>query len=122
LIAGAEVVAAIAKRQRVGSIKSTDALQAIADFSSHFRREYSVAPLTPQIVDRAMAIAPIRALRGYDAVQLSTALTVNEELTAAGIAPITLVSSDIDLNTAAAQEGLMVEDPGAHLDPHDLTQ
>ena len=68
-----------------------------------------------------MAIAPVRALRGYDAVQLATALTVSEELTGASIGPITFVSSDIDLNTAAAQEGLAVEDPQAHADPRDLT-
>jgi predicted nucleic acid-binding protein len=121
LIGGAEVVAALAKRQRIGSIDSTDAQQAIADFDSHFRGQYSVTPLTRQIVERAMSLATTRALRGYDAVQLATALTVSEELTEAGIARITFVSSDVDLNTAAAQEGLSVEDPQAHPDSHDLT-
>jgi uncharacterized protein len=120
LIGGAEVVAALAKRQRIGSIDLADAQQAIADFDDHFRGQYNVTPLTRQIVERAMSLAPIRALRGYDAVQLATALTVNQELTAAGIGRITFVSSDIDLNTAAAQEGLTVEDPQAHPDPHDF--
>lgn len=121
LIAGAEIVAAIAKRQRMGSIDSTDAQQAISDFSNHFSSEYGVTPLTRQIVERAMALAPVRGLRGYDAVQLATVLTVNEELTAAGIAPITFVSSDIDLNTAAVHEGLTAEDPQSHPDARDLT-
>jgi predicted nucleic acid-binding protein len=90
LIGGAEVVAALAKRQRIGSIDSTDAQQAIADFDSHFRGQYSVTPLTRQVVERAMSLATTRALRGYDAVQLATALTVSEELTEAGIARINI--------------------------------
>ncbi|HEY6331036.1 MAG TPA: type II toxin-antitoxin system VapC family toxin [Blastocatellia bacterium] len=105
----------------MGSIDSIKARQAIADFEGHFRAEYSVTPLTRQIIDRSMTLAPLRALRGYDAVQLATGLTVNDYLASAGIAPITFVSSDADLNAAAAQEGLTVDDPQTHSDPWDLS-
>lgn len=121
LISGAEVVAAIAKRERLSSLSSTDAQQAISDFQNHFQAQYSVIALTREIVERAMALAPKQSLRGYDAVQLAAALILNDELIASGSVPITFVSADNDLNNAAAQEGLAVEDPQAHPDPLDLT-
>ena len=120
LISGAEVVAAIAKRERLGSLSSADAQQAISDFQNHFQAQYSVIALTQEIVERAMALAPKQSLRGYDAVQLAAALILNDELIASGNGPITFVSADNDLNNAAAQEGLAVEDPQAHPDSLDL--
>jgi len=119
LIAGAEVVAAVAKRERTGSLSATDAQQAISDFQNHFRAQYNVIALTRDIVERAMALAPRLSLRGYDAVQLATALTVNDELTQSGSTAITFVSADSYLNTAAAREGLRAEDPQVHPNPLD---
>ncbi|MGH9824720.1 MAG: type II toxin-antitoxin system VapC family toxin [Blastocatellia bacterium] len=120
LICGAEVVAAIAKPHRMVAIDSPAARQGIADFDNHFRGQYIVVPLNRQVVERAMVLAPLRALRGYDAVQLATALTARDELTAGGVPSISFVSADIDLNAAAAQEGLTVEDPQAHPGALDL--
>lgn len=120
LISGAEVVAAIAKRERMGSLSSTDAQQAISDFQNNFQAQYSVIALTRDIVERAMDLVPKRSLRGYDAVQLATALILNDESITSGSAPITFVSADGNLNNAAAQEGLAVETPQAHPDPRDL--
>jgi len=120
LIAGAEVVAAFARRERTRSLTAADAQQAISDFQSHFRAQYSVIALTKDIVERAMALAPRLSLRGYDAVQLATALTVNDELTHSGSTGITFVSADSDLNTAAAREGMLVEDPQAHSNSLDV--
>jgi hypothetical protein len=61
-----------------------------------------------------MALAEAHAIRGYDAVHLAAAL----ELSAASLAigtTVMLISADTALNTAAAAEGLAVEDPNAHL-------
>jgi predicted nucleic acid-binding protein len=109
LISGAEVVAAVAKRERMGSLRSTSAHQSISDFQNHFKAQYIVIALTREIIDFAMVLAPRRSLRGYDAVQLATALKLNDQVTTAGDAPITFVSADSSLNIAAAQEGLVVE-------------
>ena len=73
-----------------------------------------VVSLTEAIVDRAMAVAEARALRGYDAVQLAAALQVNAIYIGNGLPPLTFVSADNDLNTVAAAEGLAVENPNAH--------
>lgn len=53
-------------------------------------------------------------LRGYDAVQLATALEWGERLTAFGLARPVFVSADSVLNQAAVSEGLQTENPTDH--------
>jgi predicted nucleic acid-binding protein len=44
LVTGAEIVAAVARKARIGSITLQDATAAIAAFKSHFRTETSPSP------------------------------------------------------------------------------
>ena len=69
---------------------------------------YDVSDL---ILNDAINLANKYELRGYDAVQLAAALRANMERVSLGLAPLTFVSADAELNTAASSEGLMVEDP-----------
>jgi predicted nucleic acid-binding protein len=69
--------------------------------------------MTAMLLNRAMTLAETHSLRGYDAVQLA-AYEVNAFCTAHGLPPLTLVSADSELNTAATGEGLPVDDPNAH--------
>ena len=89
------------------------AAKALARVRRDFGNRYIIAEWTSAIVDRAMSLAERHALRGYDAVQLATALVVNSRLAATG-QTLTLISADIDLNSAAATEGLAVDDPNQH--------
>ena len=50
-------------------------------------------------------------LRGYDAVQLAVALTVNLTLASRQFTPLIFVCADRDLLTAASNEGLPIENP-----------
>ncbi|MEK6304636.1 MAG: hypothetical protein AABO41_28465 [Acidobacteriota bacterium] len=59
-------------------------------------------------------MAEKHALRGYDAVQLAAALKANEERVSNGLAPLTVVSADAELNDAARAEGLNVENPTSY--------
>ena len=61
-----------------------------------------------------MALAETHALRGYDAVQCAAALVIYTHRQTLGMHPLTLVSADAALNTAAAVEGLQVDNPNAH--------
>lgn len=70
--------------------------------------------VTESLADRAMLLAEAHALRGYDAVQLAAALTVDASYRAAGLPPITLLSADTELNVAATAEGLTVDNPNSH--------
>ena len=101
-----EAVSAITRRERGGQIAAADALTAIAQFRSDFARQYRIAELSASLIDRAALLARTHGLRGYDAVQLATALAVRD------LAPtLVLHSADIELNAAAAALGLAVEDP-----------
>lgn len=70
--------------------------------------------LTPRLMARAMGRAETHALRGYDAVQCAVAVEIHCARQARGMPVLTLVSADAALHTAAAAEGLLVEDPNAH--------
>lgn len=70
--------------------------------------------LTPKVLNDAEFLARTHGLRAYDAVQLAAAREVDRLYRSAGLAPITLVSADRELNAAAATEGLVTDDPCQH--------
>jgi predicted nucleic acid-binding protein len=109
-----EVIAALARRGRGGSLTISDVTGAIAQLRQDMADEYHVTELSPGVIARAATLAETHALRGYDTVQLAAALEVNAVRVAAGEPPLTLVSADGELNAAAAAEGLPVEDPNLH--------
>jgi uncharacterized protein len=113
-ITGVEVISAITRIHRSSRISAADAGNAISDFRSDFSSDYRITDVTTPLIEDAMILAETHASRGYDAVQLAAALEVNEQQVALGFSPITLVSADVDLNTAATTEGLTVDDPNAH--------
>lgn len=122
-ITGVEVVAAITRRVLAGHTSKTDAGTAMANFRHDYVHQYNPLDITEPIIDSAMALAEAHALRAYDAVQLAVAVELNVRInaqnTALGIpasaAPgMTVVSSDSDLNSAAAVERLIVDDPRNH--------
>lgn len=114
LVTAAEIVAAITRRQRKNLISATDAAAAIATFKGQFKRQYKVLQVTDTLVDLAMGLAEKHKLRGYDSIQLASALILEAEITANGVGPLTFISADVDLNQAAIAEGLLVEDPNQH--------
>ena len=61
-----------------------------------------------------MTLAEKHGLRGYDAVQLAAAQAINNLCIANDLHPLTFISADKELNTAAANEGLLVENPNNH--------
>jgi predicted nucleic acid-binding protein len=109
-----ELVSAITRRQRRGDLTASDAADALTDLRADFASDYLTIEVTAPLVGQAEALAERHALRGYDAVQLAAAVQVNAILVAAGGAPLTLISADLDLNIASAAEGLAVDDPNTH--------
>ena len=109
-IAGVEVVAALARRARQGSTPHPALMNAIANFRTDFDSRFNVVEISRSLVAAAMDFAERHGLRGYDAVQLAAALQVHREYLAFGT-NCTMVSADVELNTAALIEGLPVENP-----------
>lgn len=114
LLARVEVPAAIFKRQREGSITIADAALAVADFVSDFSTQYQPIGVTIQLAEQAASLAERHGLRGYDAVQLSTALEANEVRNSLGLTKLIFVSADEALNKAARSEALQTDNPNHH--------
>jgi len=112
-IGAVEVMAAIMRRIRSGSILPKEGGNTISRFRADFARAEDVVEISPDLVARALDIVEKHALRGYDAVQLAAAITVHQSTSLIGI-PTIFVSADLELNAAAEAEGLRVENPELH--------
>jgi predicted nucleic acid-binding protein len=113
-ITGVEVVSALTRQTRSGALSPAVTAIALGAFRHDFVHQYYAVDISPTVVDRAMNVAETHALRGYDAVQCAVALVVHMYRHILGMPPLTLVSADTALNSAAAAEGLLVDDPNAH--------
>jgi uncharacterized protein len=110
-ITGVEVVAALTKRMRTGSLTQVATNKAIARFEREFSNRYVLVDASPIIISNAMNLAKNHTLRGYDAVQLASALQANADRISVGGSPLTFISADNHLNSAATAEGLTVDNP-----------
>ncbi|MBI3801180.1 MAG: hypothetical protein HY268_29940 [Deltaproteobacteria bacterium] len=66
------------------------------------------------MIDRAVELTQRHRLRGYDAVQLATALVTAETMQTQNLSAPFFVAADGDLLTAAAAEHLSIENPLNH--------
>lgn len=113
-ITAVELTSAVTRRQRGSAIPANDAALILAAFRQDFALQYRIVELTPTLLDSAVIIAESYGLRAYDAVQLAVASELHGQRNAAGMSPLTLVSADQELNSAATLIGLTVEDPTTH--------
>jgi uncharacterized protein len=113
LLAGVEVIAAITRRRREGSLGADAAAAAIRELRDDFEFLYQHVAVNEPVVEQAMRLAEKHALRGYDAVQLAAGMTLNDRCLNLGLS-ILFVCADAALNTAATAEGLQVENPNLH--------
>ena len=109
-----EVVAALTRRVRSGTIIQPDAAAACALFLADIATDYRIVPIAESVLSRAVHLAQSYKLRGYDSVQLAAGIEINQFCLTLGLPPIVFVSADRDLNAAASAEGMTVEDPNAH--------
>lgn len=111
----AEVAAALAAKHRAPqgiTLKERD--DAMSDFLADCDTRYQLIVVDRHVVEQAVDLTQNHRLRGYDAIHLATALTVNATLTAANLPPLTFVAADDDLLAAARAEGLATENPNHH--------
>lgn len=112
-ITAVELISAITRRERGGTIAPSDASAARNAFRAHLSAEYKIIRMSDALISNAINLAEIHGLRGYDAVQLAAAKEVDSLYTAQGFPHITLISSDNELNSAALAEGLAVANPSS---------
>ncbi len=111
IITGVEVVAAIWRKVREGSLSPLTAAKIVHEFKEHFRHQYRIVEVHEEIVEEAMALVEKYGLRGYDAVQLASAKWLNQRFLEVGLLSLIFVSADEDLLAAAQAEGLVTENP-----------
>lgn len=113
-ITSVEIVSGLIRRQREGLLakRKAHALRLIID--RHSAREYRVIGLSAHIIERAENLLETHPLRGYDAIQLASALATNDNLVSAHLTPLVFVSADVRLLNAAVAENLLIDDPNNH--------
>lgn len=84
------------------------------DFIRDTTTPYQVLGIDQRVITLGVDLTGRQKLRGYDAVQLSVALTINSALIARQLPPLTFISADSDLLTAAQNEGLHTDDPNQY--------
>lgn len=106
-----EVVAAMARRERLGQLDAEKRSLLVNTFLRDCSdRIFTLAVLDDQL-RLAMALAQRQPLRGYDAVHLSAALDLHRHLLEVQLAGLTFVSADTALCAAALAEGLTTVNP-----------
>ena len=114
-IALVEVAAALAARHRAqNGISLQERDRAITLIRRHFATAYAVSGTDRLTLDVATELTQRQRLRGYDAVQLATALAASAALRTAGLPNLTFVAADADLLAAAHAEGLATIDQNLH--------
>jgi uncharacterized protein len=106
-----EVVATFFKKTKTGEMQVEEAIAATEDFRSDVEGVYQIIEIAPATTEKAIKIAEKHRLRAYDCLQLASALLLHRQRSVLGLEPLVLLSSDGEMNAAARDEGVAVEDP-----------
>lgn len=79
-----------------------------------FKDQLILVEVTERLVSDAVALSRRHRLRGYDAVQLASAVEISTNRGSTSLTEVTFISADNDLNRAAAAEHLLVDNPNDH--------
>lgn len=115
-IALAEVSAAIAICVREGKLTQNLGTRAYLEFNKHIASaEYLLWPLPLTIMQKAAELAQSYPLKGYDAVQVASAIQVAQAVRRRGRL-VTFASGDRQTLAAAKAEGMATDNPFDHVD------
>lgn len=112
----AEVGAALAILVRNKQIARRQGDIELDRFFADVETRFSLVDITTEIVYRAAALCQQHPLKGYDAVQLATALSLAKALQSLARS-LVFICGDQQLLTAAENEGLVTDDPFDHVEP-----
>lgn len=104
-----EVTAALARKAKAGQL-GPDAFRAKLQLAEQDWGRLLSLDMTAEVCGRAREVARDRFLRAGDAIHLATALVIRKDFAEPGD-QLTIITSDHELHTAAAAEGIPVIDP-----------
>lgn len=106
-----EVTSALIRKAHAQQISIESESRSSRRLHRGFHRHFGTVEVTEDLILEAVAMARRHRLRGYDAVQLASAIEISKNWKASGLKPLAFVSADSDLNTAALSEGFPVINP-----------
>ena len=109
-----ELVAAILRRAKGGTLSPEASATAINDFDADRVNQYLTLDADNVVLRTARGVVEKYTLRAYDAVQLAVALECYRNQMQFDLPAIRFVSADNELLFAAESEGLQVENPNLH--------
>lgn len=109
-----ETVAGLAKQFRTGAISAGELDRSTKRLIRGVNFRFIFVEVNRLVTDTAMDLVRHHGLRGFDAIQLSTAVEASRQRELLGAPSLIFVSADKNLNAAARAEGLAVEDPNDH--------
>lgn len=109
-----EATCAFARRLKDGTLLSVDHATAIRAFDHDIAYRYTLLGVMSVTIDAARRLANLHPLRAYDAVQLATAWSLNQNLVNDGEEPLTFICADDRLLSVAQAEGLRTDNPNHH--------
>ena len=114
-ITSVEVLSALGRRQREGSLLADDVARARQAFRYDLDMQYQVVELDGAVADVAGELVTRHPMRAYDAVQLASALRLHGNLIQARMSLLTFLTADDRLIAVARTEGLPADNPNQHL-------
>jgi predicted nucleic acid-binding protein len=109
-----EAAAALTRRQRMGDITLAERDQLYASFMQDVERRYLTMAVSDDLLLLAAELTQQYLLRGYDAVHVAGAISLNQQLAAARLPALTFVSADEMLCDVALARRLKAENPNEH--------
>jgi hypothetical protein len=110
-----EVLSALARRRREGSVAADDVAQAMQAFRYDLDMQYQIVELDAALADTAGDLVAQHPLRAYDAVQLASALQIERDLVQAEMPTLIFLTADERLAEIARAEDLLTDNPNQHL-------
>lgn len=109
-----EIYSALNRRVREATLDHIEYARIITDFDALCADQYTLVDFTESITARARDLLEQHPLRAYDAVQLASALVVNDVLTATNLPSLLFLTADDRLMNAALAEGLAADNPNRY--------
>lgn len=106
-----EVLSALARRQREGSLSDTDVALIIQQFRFDLNNQYQVVEFDQALAESAGQLINQYPLRAYDAVQLASVLRIQPIFASVTSTSLIFITADDRLLTIAQTAGLLSDNP-----------
>jgi uncharacterized protein len=110
-LAAVEVSAALTRRAKTTKMPREDLIATLSLLDADLAGSIEITEVERRIMDQAVNVTRTHGLKGADSIQLASALFVRREVVRG---EIILLSSDLELNASAMEEGMSVENPDLH--------